>query len=205
MKTIIYLATIALVFFTTSCGSTKQVSQVSNQQGKVAIEKDPCLVYKEEKPAQRGYGIGTHYKQMTARNFAELQARGDLARAIQNCIETTTSEYGESAGLYASDTEQGNIAEDQGGAGNDRISGMAKELIRGAIVSKTSIYQLPNKQYEVHVCVEYSESVSEIATKVAKSFSEMLTEEQKLRLKFNEQEFKKQQEKAFANYKGATM
>lgn len=205
MKTNFLLVIITTVMFATSCGSPKKAVSSSEVTGDVLIAMEPCEEYAMQKPAQRASGMGIHFQESTAKNMAELQARAALARALQSCIETTITNYADGTTLFSADKTQGTSVTDQSAAINDRAEGMANELIKGAVMVKISKYHTPNNQYKIYVCLEYQEDVAQMASKISKSFGEMLTQDQKLNVKFNEQQFKEEMEKKLKDYKGATM
>lgn len=193
-----------VIFFVTlisSCGSSKKAV---SESGKKLLADEPCQVYAMEKPAKRAAGTGTHFQESTARNLAELDARAQLARALQTCIETGTSSYAGKTDLFAADESSGKSVSDQSAKVNDRMSGLAKELIKGAVVAKMTRYKTTNNQYEVWVCLEYDEDAPKMAAKVAEAFNEKLTKEQKDRINFDEYLFKQEMEKALNNYQGVT-
>lgn len=193
-----------MIVFATSCGTTKKTaSPIAN--GDVLIQTNLCEEYAMQKPAQRASGVGQHFQEITARNQAELQARATLARALQTCIEATIKDYADGTTLFSANDTEGASVSDQSALLNDRIEGMSKELIKGALVVKMEKYKTTNNQYKVYVCIEYSDEVAQMVGKVAKSFGEMLTEDQKLRVKFNELQFKTEMEKKMQEYKGVTM
>lgn len=217
-----------LVFSMFSCGSSKnsqnemmmqmmqqmmqqqqqnqQNNAVANQgQQDIAVALDPCIEYAMEEPAKRASGTGVHFKEATATNLAQLNARANLARALQSCIETATERYGGGTELFSADDEQDASVTDESSNTDDREYGIAKELIKGAAIVKMSRYKTPKNQWKIIVCVEYQTSVAEMAAQVAKVYSEKLTPEQKARVKFDEQKFKEQMEKSLSGYKGATM
>lgn len=202
--TFIAVATMAI-----SCGTanqaTNQTTTTSAHPNEQHLANDPCEDYALENPSKRAAGMGLHFQKSTAKNQAELEARAALAKSLQTCIETNIKNYADAATLYSADNQNGQSVTDQTASLNDRAAGMSKELVTGAPVVKISTYMTQNNQYRVYVCVEYSESVSEMAEKIAKRYNEMLTDEQKARINFNELEFQKTQEEAFNNYKGVSM
>lgn len=209
--------TISVVFACTlcSCGGSKQMvyvpvaatTPVNNNQvpQNVAVASEPCDDYAFEAPSKRASGVGTHFKEATATNLAQLNARANLARALQQCVETATKNYTDAKELFSADEASSAYVTDQSAGAGDREAGWAKELIKGAPIVKKTRYKTPNNQWEIHVCVEYQESVAAMAAKIAKVFNEKLTQEQKTRIDFNEQKFQQEMKEAMGDYKGATM
>ena len=226
LKNAVFCSLLGLsVSFMVSCGSSKNSqndmmmqmmqqmmmqqqqqnqNQNQNQQDKV-VASDPCDDYAMEDPVRRASGSGVHFKESTATNLAQLNARANLARALQSYIETGTENYSGGTELFSADDGEGTSVTDQTSNVEDREYGLAKELIKGAVIVKKSRYKTPNNQWKIHVCVEYQASIAEMAAQIAKTYSEKLTPEQKARVKFDEQRFQEQMEKTLNSYKGATM
>ena len=74
----------AVLCLMTACGASKKVS-IENPDG-VALANDPCVDLCMQSPYTRAYGKGTHFKEMTARNIAELQANAMYARKIEKAV-----------------------------------------------------------------------------------------------------------------------
>lgn len=210
MKKFTILASVALVMFLQSCGSSKQVAtapiNVSQNQVQQDIEValNPCEEYAFKAPSQRAAGTGVHFKEKAAENIAQLNARANLAKALQQCVETATKDYADGKELFAADGESSSYVTDQSAGSADREAGWAKELIKGAPVVMKRKYKTPDNQWRIYVCVEYQESVAEMAAKITKVFNEKLTQEQKARIDFNEQKFKQEIQEAMGDYKGVT-
>lgn len=215
MKKFSFLAAVAFAALLCSCGGSKQMvyvpvaatTPVNNNQvpQNVAVASEPCDDYAFEAPSKRASGVGTHFKEATATNLAQLNARANLARALQQCVETATKNYTDAKELFSADEASSAYVTDQSAGAGDREAGWAKELIKGAPIVKKTRYKTPNNQWEIHVCVEYQESVAAMAAKIAKVFNEKLTQEQKTRIDFNEQKFQQEMKEAMGDYKGATM
>lgn len=215
MNKFTFLAALTFAALLSSCGGSKQTvyapiaatTPVNNNQipQNVAVASEPCDDYAFEAPAKRASGVGTHFKEATATNLAQLNARANLAKALQQCVETATKNYADAKELFSADEASSAYVTDQSVGAADREAGWAKELIKGAPVVKKTRYKTPNNQWEIHVCVEYQESVAEMAAEITKVFNEKLTQEQKARIDFNEQKFLQEMKEAMGDYKGATM
>jgi hypothetical protein len=172
-----------------ACGSKKQSLQATT--GQQAIEQDVCEKMQEEKPVERVVGIGEHFKEATARNVAEVQARAQFARAISSKIKASTAEDAGGHSLYAGDNTSGNSVQDQIAKINDFAQGIADEVVSNLVVIKTSKYILPNKQYKVYVCLEYQKGVAALATDIAKRVEQKISDEQKLKMNFEFEQYRK--------------
>lgn len=211
MKKSTFLTLIALVVFMQSCGNLKQASTVpasnvsQNQvQQDIEVALDPCEEYALLAPSKRAAGTGVHFKETTATNLAQLNARANLAKALQQCVEAATKNYADAKELFSADEESSSYVTDQSASVGDREAGWARELIKGAPVVMKKKYKTTNNQWRIYVCVEYQESVAEMAAKITKVFNEKLSQEQKARIDFNEQKFKQEMQEAMGAYKGVT-
>ena len=119
------LAVLAGAFLFVACGSSKKTvaSKTVNPYGKV-VEAEPCIELYEQSPCNRAYGNGQHFKEATARNIAELQARAMFARKIESAILSATEDMGISMEKYAADDQSGQSVADQSGEANDLAMGM---------------------------------------------------------------------------------
>lgn len=198
------LVILAVIVGLSSCGANRAQSR-QEVTGDIAIAAEPCEEYAMKEPARRASGTGMHFQETTARNLAELNARAQLARNLQTCIESATSSYSGGTTLFSADSLAGVPRTDQTASIDDKESGIAKELVKGATVVKQSKYMTKNNQYRIYVCVEYNEDVPQVAAKVAKAMSELLTPEQKTKVKFDEEMFRQKMEATFKDYSGASM
>ena len=199
----IYLLVILAAALMVSCGTSKTTTQ-EKAQGNILIEENPCIAYALEKPAQRAYGKGTHFKEQMATNIAQAQARANLAKALQSHIITATEQFGGSHELFSADATSSESATDQSGKTSDQVMAFAKENIKGAVMTKVTRYKTPNNQFEVYVCVEYTEEIADMATKVSKKLTERLSQEQKARIDWDQKKFEDKMKEVMGNYKGAT-
>jgi hypothetical protein len=184
----IALAAISAVVILTGCGGTKQTAIPA---GAVVLTENPCEQLQAEKPAIRAAGKGTHFKEMSARNIAELQARAVFARAISSKIKTATSEEALGYDIYSGDATSGNSVTDQGSKSNDFTQGIAEGIVANTVVIKTYKLLLSNKQYDYWVCLEYQGDVAKMATDIAKKVEQRISDEQKLKMNFEFEQYRK--------------
>ncbi|GHT42357.1 hypothetical protein AGMMS49965_13700 [Bacteroidia bacterium] len=191
-KTLIFAATAAIAgVMITGCGSSKPVAQA---KGATVVQSNICEQMQEEKPATRAVGKGTHFKEQTAKNIAETQARAQFARALSSKIKTATSEETLGYDLYSGDAASGSAVTDQGAKQNDLVQSIANEAVSNTIVIKTYKELLPNNQYNVWVCLEYQAGVAEIASSVAKKVQQRIPDEQKMKMNFEFDQYRKRVE-----------
>jgi gas vesicle protein len=201
----IYLLVILAAALMVSCNSIKTTTaQKKAQADEVLLSLDACEEYALEKPAKRASGVGMHFKEEFATNFAQQQARANLAKALQTQIITATEMYGGSHELFSADATSSEAATDQSAKAEDNVMAFAKEIITGAPMVKKTRYKTANNQFKVYVCVEYSEEIAEMAEKVSKKVTERLSQAQKARIDWDQKKFEEKMKDVMGDYKGAT-
>ena len=187
---IIAVAVIFASVVMTSCGGSKSLSRKS-ATGFGDIEKDACQQKAEEKPAIRSYGVGSHFREMTARNIAETQARAQFARALEASIKAGTRSDTNTNVAYDGDMAGANIVEQQNAGDNDWAQSIAEQEIRNTtVISTCPKFNPTTKQYQVSVCVEYNEGVSVLADNITKKVQK-LSKDRKLEMNFEFEQFRK--------------
>ncbi|GHT39469.1 hypothetical protein AGMMS49965_05550 [Bacteroidia bacterium] len=191
-RTLIFAATAVIAgVMITGCGSSKQVAQA---KGAKVVTSNICEELQEEAPVIRAVGKGSHFKEQTAKNIAETQARAQFARALASKIKTATSEDAVGYDIYSGDEASGNSASDQGAKSIGFAQSIASEVIRNAVVIKTHKELRPNNMYDIWVCLEYKAGVSEIAASVAKKVQQRIPDEEKMKMNFEFDQYRKRVE-----------
>ncbi|GHT39441.1 hypothetical protein AGMMS49965_05440 [Bacteroidia bacterium] len=181
-------AAVAAGVMMVGCGSSKKATH-----GKV-VAQNVCEELYEKKPTTRAVGQGTHFKEQTARNIAEVQARAQFARAISAQVKTATSEEAVGYDLYSGDVAAGNAVSDQGAKQNDMAQSIANEAVNSMVTIKTYKELLPNNQYNVWVCLEYQAGVADLAEKVARRVQQRIPDEEKMKMNFEFDQYRKRVE-----------
>lgn len=196
MKKLFFAMAMAFTVVLASCGSQKQASAPTAPKSAVssaigqALPDEPCIALAEESPAIRKYGNGQHFKEATARNIAEAQARASFARSIAAAIQTATEEVGVSLEKYAGDNESGRSVADQSGESNDYIMSIAKEVVKNTHPIKTSRYLKPNNQYNVYVCLEYMGSENQMAEQVESAVKDKIAPDDRVKIEKRHDDFR---------------
>ena len=193
MRKYFMIAVIALltgVMFT-NCRSGKSLKKATGQE---LLQQDVCEKLQQEKPNKRAVGIGEHYKEMTARNVAEAQARAQFRRMISACITSATGEDVFAYGVYSSDQTTGRTVSDQGSRVDDLTLSIANGIVANTTTIKTSKYIMPDSQYKVYVCLEYNKSISELATEITKGVEQRISDEERMKMNFEFEQFRKRVE-----------
>lgn len=189
-----FMALVAIVCFS-SCKSQQPTSAaapksaVSSAIGQ-ALPDEPCITLAEEAPAIRKYGNGSHFKEATARNIAEAQARASFARSIASAITTATEEIGVSLSQYVGDDTEGKSVSDQSGEANDFVMSIAKEVVKNTHPIKTSRYIKPNNQFNVYVCLEYMGTENQMVEQAEGALKEKIAPEDRAKLEKRHDDFR---------------
>lgn len=191
MKKIFLMALTASVMLLNSCGTQKSASSsaIKSSIGE-ALPEEPCITLAEEAPAIRKYGNGQHFKESTARNIAENQARASFARSIAAAVVTATEEIGVSLDKYAGDDTAGRSVSDQSGEGNDFVMSIAKEIVKNTHPIKTSRYLKSNNQYNIYVCLEYMGTENQMGEQIEECLKDKISAEDRATLEKRHADFR---------------
>ena len=185
------LLTVVAVALITSCGTQKQASSsaLRSSIGEV-LPEEPCITLAEEAPAIRKYGNGQHFKESTARNLAESQARASFARSIAAAVRTATEEIGVSLEKYAGNDTEGRSVSDQSGEGNDFVMSIANEIVKNTHPIKTTRYLKSNNQYNIYVCLEYMGTENQMAEQIEDSLKDKISPDDRKKLEKRHDDFR---------------
>jgi len=194
MAAIAVIASCALM----ACGSSKPVANqqqptASKPQNKV-VTLNPCEQMQEEKPTLRAVGQGTNFKEQTAKNIAEMQARSQFTRAIASKITTATSEEAIGYDIFSSDGSSGSTATDQGAKQNDFAQSIAEGFVKNTVVIKTYKEIRPDNQYDIWVCLEYQGDVAKMANEITTKVQQRIPDEDRMKMNFEFEQFRKRVE-----------
>ena len=195
--------------FMVSCGSSKNSqNSAKSQQNQVvqdvAVAAEPCDEYAMMNPVKRASGNGVHSKETTATNMAQLNARANLAKALQSMIEAATENYADGNDMFTAEEAESASITDQSAKVKDWEKGVAKEIVKGAPIVKKSRYRTANNQWNIYVCIELKASIAEMAAQVTRAFEEAFSPEQKARISFDACKFEESIKTEFKNNSGVT-
>lgn len=192
MKKIFVMAVMATAMMSVACTATKQASSSALRSSiGEALPEEPCIVLAEQAPAIRKYGNGQHFKESTARNNAENQARASFARSIATAVKTATEEIGVSLDKYAGDNEAGRSVSDQSGEANDFVMSIASEIVKNTHTIKTSRYLKSNNQYNIYVCLEYMGAENQMVEQIEESLKDKITPDDRAKIEKRHDDFRK--------------
>ena len=187
---IVVALSVAVLSLMTSCGtSQKTVSGEVNPYGK-SVASEPCIELYEQNPSVRAYGQGQHFKEMTARNIAELQANAMFARKIEQAVISATEDLGISLSQYAADDKSGRSVTDQSAESKDLAASISQQVVRDAHVIKTSRYIGNNNQFTVFVCMEYGTDKDALVKDIEDKVKEKISADDRATLEKRHNEFR---------------
>lgn len=187
---IVVALSVAVLSLMTSCGtSQKTVSGEVNPYGK-SVASEPCIELYEQNPSVRAYGQGQHFKEMTARNIAELQANAMFARRIEQAVISATEDLGISLSQYAADDKSGRSVTDQSAESKDLAASISQQVVRDAHVIKTSRYIGKNNQFTVFVCMEYGTDKDALVKDIEDKVKEKISADDRATLEKRHNEFR---------------
>ncbi|MFR9513616.1 MAG: hypothetical protein SNH94_01780 [Rikenellaceae bacterium] len=197
MKRVYFLFLTALMVVATSCGSTKPTVSTGSTE---MTEGTDVILYAEADPDRRAYGVGSHFKEETARRAAEANARAALAAAIQTMVIQSFDSYTNSISVASTENGVGGVlAEDQVSALNDAVTTISKECVTNTAAVKMQRYNI-NGQVKVYVCVEHRLAMKELIKEVSEKISLSIPDEIKESLKYDQYLHEKKMEEAFNDY-----
>ena len=185
----------------TSCGAKQKVAsngyyQNQNQNSQSArpsatkVEVDECVILQDEDPSKmRAVGIGQSYVEKEALNLARREARNELSRMLQTAVEEAAKGSSKTAQIDQRITSE---LLDQ----SEYKQFIAEEINKSKSI-KTSKYILSDGTIQIYVCLEMLPTVSEFTKKM----SQELSQDEMLRMKFEQLEFEKEMEKGLEEYK----
>lgn len=186
----------------TSCGSKQTVVQPypnyttvpqptapARQQQRVEEEIDDCEKesMKMEGDLLRAYGSAIDYDKDFARQIAATNARAQMASDIKALVTNIMRNYRGTTRKNDSSTSEGDTQQD--------IISIADEVISRTSIICSKRYRLSDGRYECTVCISMMGSMEEEVG------GAILTEDQKIGVQFNAEQFRKAYQEELARYR----
>ena len=196
-----FAVTLMVAAALTACGAKKQVaqngyyqgqsqSQVQNRPTAKKVEVDECILLQDEDPTKmRAVGIAQSYVEREALNNARRDARNELARMLQTAVEEAAKGSSKTSQIDQRVTSE---LLDQ-----SLYKQFIAEEVNNSKAIKTSKYELSDGTIQIYVCMEMLPTVQEFTKKM----SQELSQDEMLRLKFEQLEFEKEMQKSLEEYK----
>lgn len=189
---ILYVICLLAMFLTSSCGSKKQVVQKSKSPFGEVFSM-PCEVHDtKEKYAATGIFRGSSYQKGECHRNAIANAKAIIREKYHSAYKGMISEYSSNTG-----NNSGNdIATKIERAGDEVVEAVLNDAYE--VCSKFSAVD-DDGMVECYVAIEIEKG--ELAAKVAKGVSNVLSDKEKEEINFNEFTYRKQMEERMKNQK----
>lgn len=195
MKKLQTWATMAVIVATTLLAGCKTAYTPGNTMKGITpspegaeLASNECIDLAEQSPATRAWGNAQHFNMSDAVALAEADARGKMANAIASAVKNAVKRSGFDISQYASTDTEGHTVTDGGEQQNRLLQSIANETIENTTVIKTKRFILPNRKYNIYVCIEFQGGISGLSKTVMDGVQQKIPDEQKLKLQY---EFKK--------------
>lgn len=194
-KILLSLAVASLAVVFASCGSSKNVISNNNSSGNPFGEtyEMPCAIYDTDTDfAATGIASGSSYQKGELIKDGLTNAQQQIRIKIKHAYKGMVSDYSQSIG-----NNQGNDIE--------RKMTMAGDQIIDAVINDTKAicqrFSAVDESGRIEFYVAIQISKKDLSDKVAKGVKDVLTEDEKLRIGFNEMKYREQMNKSFEQYK----
>ena len=192
------------IFAISSCGSIQKfVEQGGSSPFGDKFEASESRLYAESAPAGvlRGFGEGIDTEYGYAYRFATAQAVDNMARTLKTQLESGISAYRKKFGVESISTEEGKVAKDKIGDNEDLITAICSSSVSGAkVVKSEQYYNKKNGEFTVHICMEMDTEIV-VNNLDYDKIEQLISEDQKLEIEFNKDQFKKQLKADIEAYK----
>lgn len=120
------------------------------------LKKDAVEKYAEKHNATTGFGTATHFKESTARNMAEMNARAAFGRKLETAVYSSIERALAGQEEIVHTNQSSGLAITEGIENvKDMTSLISSQVIRNVHVKKSSVYLLENNTYKANVVVEF--------------------------------------------------
>ncbi len=196
MKKIMFLSLAAITALTfASCKSTKSATTVANPDENPFGEsyEMPCTIYDtEENFAATGSFIGSSKQLGEVQKNALFNAQDLIRNKMSHAYKGMVSEYSASVG-----NNSGNDIERKMTSAGDKILDLLVNNTSASCLKWSKIGTDGHITCYIAISIPKAKFAAQIASEVA----DKLTQEEKDRIGFNEQEYRKQMEERFKQYK----
>lgn len=191
---ILLVAVTTAISLNISCGSQKQVVQQKTSGSPFGdVYEVPCAVYdNNEEFAATGIYRGSMNQKGEVHKFALQNAQSIIRMKIKHAYKGMVSDYSSSTGNNAGNDIETKVA-------------MAGDQIIDAVVNNTSECCVKfssvgdDGHIECYVAIKISKN--DLSEKIAKEVSNKLSDDEKMRINFNESQYREQMDKKFEQYK----
>lgn len=185
--------------FVLMAGTVQTVNAQEDVYGK-EMKLTEAESYALKKPGTRAAGKGVSSRESVAIQVARAQARAAFAEAISSAVNSALKISGFDVSQYAGDDEEGHEVSDGAEKTNTMIKSVSKQVIENTQVVKTNkFYNKKTRKYTVFVCLEYNGDIAKLAKEIANKVSQKISDEQRMKIDFELENFEKEIEKELGN------
>lgn len=175
MKKLLFATLIGLT--AASCGSTKQVTRpIAQDDVEVAIPLSGPE-YASNSEYWRAVQSGTSTDVSMAKKVAIQNARQELAASVQHELKAVIENYGQNA-TVGNNTENEALYE-------ELARTVVSQQMNGVEIIGEKLYRQADGRYRSHICLQMSK------TAVVEKAADVLTDDERLKLEFDKEQFKK--------------
>lgn len=193
-KFISLVAVTTAIVLNISCGSQKQVVQQKTSESPFGdVYEVPCAVYdNNEEFAATGIYRGSMNQKGEVHKFALQNAQSIIRMKIKHAYKGMVSDFSSSTGNNSGNDIETKVA-------------MAGDQIIDAVVNNTSECCVKfssvgdDGHIECYVAIRIPKN--DLSEKIAKEVSNKLSDDEKMRINFNESQYREQMEKRFEQYR----
>lgn len=200
-----FFAVASVLLAMVSCGSSKQVVSSDDDGLGKEVGMVPAQMHKLEagKGVLRGYGSYNDSDMGYAYRGANANARADVAEQISSYLKTAISLFKEKHAKGIQDIDRSDSVKDTNEGDKFTTDQIAEEVVTGAKAVMVNNYKQKNGTYTTHVCVEVDSDM--IAEQISnnKKLESLLTDDEKMKIEFDREQFKKEMQALFDEYKQA--
>lgn len=185
--------------FVLMAGTVQTVNAQEDVYGK-EMKLTEAESYALKKPGSRAAGKGVSSRESVAVQVARTQARAAFAEAISSAVNSALKISGFDVSQYAGDDEEGHEVSDGAEKTNTMIKSVSKQVIENTQVVKTNkFFNKKTRKYTVFVCLEYNGDIAKLSKEVANKVSQKISDEQRMKIDFELENFEKEIEKELGN------
>lgn len=185
--------------FVLMAGTVQTVNAQEDVYGK-EMKLTEAESYALKKPGTRAAGKGVSSRESVAVQVARTQARAAFAEAISSAVNSALKISGFDVSQYAGDDEEGHEVSDGAEKTNTMIKSVSKQVIENTQVVKTNkFFNKKTRKYTVFVCLEYNGDIAKLSKEVANKVSQKISDEQRMKIDFELENFEKEIEKELGN------
>lgn len=190
---------LCLCLFVLMAGTVQTVNAQEDVYGK-EMKLTEAESYALKKPGTRAAGKGVSSRESVAVQVARTQARAAFAEAISSAVNSALKISGFDVSQYAGDDEEGHEVSDGAEKTNTMIKSVSKQVIENTQVVKTNkFFNKKTRKYTVFVCLEYNGDIAKLSKEVANKVSQKISDEQRMKIDFELENFEKEIEKELGN------